>query len=49
MLRDLGFGEVHRRKYKAGDLPDLDAVENRPESFFIQATKPDAGAKHPRR
>jgi SAM-dependent methyltransferase len=42
MLRDVGFAEVRRCEYKVGQLPDLDLVEHRPESFFIEATRTHA-------
>ncbi|HYI61136.1 MAG TPA: methyltransferase domain-containing protein [Acidimicrobiales bacterium] len=38
MLEDVGFVACTRRQYRDGELPDLAAVETRPESFFIEAT-----------
>jgi SAM-dependent methyltransferase len=39
MLRDAGFSDVTDRKFKQGDLPDLDMIETREESFFTEARR----------
>lgn len=39
MLQNAGFLDVHRRTYRIGDLPDLDVLEDRPESFFLEAIR----------
>ncbi len=39
MLETAGFVEVHHRAFRVGLCPDLDAVETRPTSFFIEGVK----------
>ena len=41
LVRDLlvksGFSDVIEREFRQGDLPDLETIEARPESFFFEA------------
>jgi hypothetical protein len=37
---DAGFGEIEARSFRNGSLPDLDMVEHREASIFIEATLP---------
>lgn len=37
MLTNAGFTEPRQCEFRVGDLPDLAAVENRKESFFVEA------------
>jgi SAM-dependent methyltransferase len=37
MLSDAGFGSVTEHEYLSGDLVDLESVEHREESFFLEA------------
>lgn len=37
MLREAGFDEVRRCAFREGTLPDLDLVEHREASFFLEA------------
>lgn len=43
LVRDLlgsaGFSDVTRQAYRCGQLPDLDTVEHRPESLFVEAVR----------
>lgn len=39
MLREAGFSEVGRKTFQEGECPDLDKIETRPESFFVEARK----------
>lgn len=39
MLSEAGFSEITDRKFKEGDLPDLDLIETRQESFFTEARR----------
>ena len=39
LLRRVGFREVHQRGYREGELPDLERVDNRPGSLFMEAVK----------
>jgi SAM-dependent methyltransferase len=38
MLCRAGFDTVTQWSYREGKLPDLDIIETRPESFFLEAT-----------
>lgn len=40
MLLDVGFIEVRQCQFRQGDLPDLENVESREESFFLEAVLP---------
>jgi SAM-dependent methyltransferase len=40
LMRDAGFSDIVRCEYQSGSLPDLVAIENRPESFFLEARRP---------
>ena len=37
LLEEAGFHEVETRGYREGDVPDLDQLEHRPESLFVEA------------
>ncbi|MGH3414200.1 MAG: class I SAM-dependent methyltransferase [Marmoricola sp.] len=39
MLQRAGFADTAERKFREGELPDLDRIENREESFFYEARK----------
>jgi hypothetical protein len=39
LLQDVGFREVHRCMYRQGKSPDVDKIDNRPESLFMEAVK----------
>ena len=39
LLHDVGFREVYRCKYQQGKSPDVDKIDNRPESLFMEAVK----------
>lgn len=39
LLTSVGFAEVERRDYRQGKCPDLEKLDNRPGSLFIEATK----------
>lgn len=39
LLTGVGFAEVARRDYRQGRCPDLELLDNRPESLFIEAVK----------
>lgn len=39
MLADAGFGHLEAMKYRDGTCPDLDVIETRPDSFFLEAFK----------
>jgi SAM-dependent methyltransferase len=40
LLKGLGFNDVTRWEFRRGECPDLELLENRPESFFVEAKKP---------
>lgn len=40
ILEAVGFINIKRREYKKGEVPDIEYLDNRPESLFIEATKP---------
>jgi SAM-dependent methyltransferase len=40
MLHDVGLVDVTEHEFRSGDFPDLDQIETRPESFFLQARRP---------
>jgi SAM-dependent methyltransferase len=39
LLRRVGFREVQRREYREGRCPDLERIDNRPGSLFMEAVK----------
>jgi hypothetical protein len=40
LLREAGFPDPAVREYRDGELPDLDRLENRPGSLFMEARRP---------
>lgn len=40
VLESIGFCEVRRHEFGKGDCPDLDLVETRPDSLFVEARRP---------
>ncbi len=38
-LGELGFSSVERTEYRSGRCPDVERIDMRPESLFIEATK----------
>ena len=41
LLESCGFGNIEKRSYKVGRVPDIDLLDNRPEdSLFLEAQKP---------
>jgi predicted SAM-dependent methyltransferase len=47
MLENAGLVNVSRCEFKTGSLPDLENVETRPNSFFLEATKPPTSPAAP--
>jgi SAM-dependent methyltransferase len=39
LLRRVGFREIERREYREGRCPDVERIENRPGSLFMEALK----------
>jgi SAM-dependent methyltransferase len=39
LLRHVGFGEVARCEYRRGRCPDVERIDNRPGSLFMEAVK----------
>jgi hypothetical protein len=39
LLAAAGFSDVTRRSYRQGVCPDLDRLDNRPASLFVEAVK----------
>lgn len=39
LMLEAGFSAVHRRRFREGDCPDIDRLDNRPESLFVEAVK----------
>lgn len=39
LLREAGFADVSDRKFREGDLPDIETIETREESFFTEARR----------
>lgn len=39
LLRTVGFADVERCDYRQGRLPDLERIDNRPGSLFMEAVK----------
>ncbi len=41
LLKDSGFVDIKRRRYREGEVPDIDRLDNRPEhSLYVEAKKP---------
>jgi hypothetical protein len=40
LLMEAGFSQPEVRNYRAGAMPDLEQLEHRPDSLFIEALKP---------
>jgi SAM-dependent methyltransferase len=40
MLVDAGFENITDCQFRVGRVPDLDQIETRPESFFVEGTRP---------
>lgn len=43
LLDQAGFEEIRRAEFQQGEFPDLELIEGRPESLFVQAQTPPAG------
>jgi SAM-dependent methyltransferase len=43
MLRDAGFGDVEERSFREGALPELEVVELRRDSWFVEGVRMPAG------
>lgn len=39
-LSAIGFANIRRCAFQQGRVPDIEALDNRPESLFVEATKP---------
>lgn len=39
LLKQAGFTQVFRREYRQGICPDLEKIDNRPSSLFVEAIK----------
>ena len=39
MMREAGFQQVTRRDFQQGECPDVQELDNRPESLFVEAVK----------
>ena len=39
LMRDCGFSNVVRQTYRVGRCPDINVLDNRPESLFMEAVK----------
>jgi hypothetical protein len=39
LLRRVGFGGVWQRDYRQGRCPDVERIDNRPGSLFMEAVK----------
>ena len=39
ILREIGFRKVHRCQFREGRCADVQTIDNRPESLFIEAAK----------
>lgn len=39
LLLSVGFTDVHRRDYQQGVCPDVEKLDNRPGSLFVEAIK----------
>jgi predicted SAM-dependent methyltransferase len=44
LMRETGFGDVVPRKFREGELPDLERIDNRPDnSIYVEGKKPLVG------
>jgi SAM-dependent methyltransferase len=39
ILHDIGFAEIYRCEFRAGRCADVEVIDNRPESLFMEAEK----------
>ena len=39
LMRECGFSEVSQQSYRVGKCPDIERLDNRPESLFMEAVK----------
>ena len=40
ILKKIGYRSISKEKYREGEIPDLELLDNRPEdSLYIEATK----------
>jgi hypothetical protein len=39
LLRDGGFSDCVERHLRQGEIPDLERLENRPDSIFVEAAR----------
>ena len=39
LMRECGFSDVKRQAFRVGKCPDLERLDNRPESLFMEAIK----------
>ena len=39
LLNETGFSEIYRCEFRQGRCPDVDLIDNRPESLFMEAIK----------
>lgn len=44
LLEEAGFERIERRDYRDGRMPDLIALEHRPDSLFMEAIRPADGS-----
>jgi len=40
LLRSAGFADVGRRSYREGQCPDVERIDSRPESLFMEGVRP---------
>lgn len=43
-LREVGFPNTREHAYREGSCPDLEVIETRPDSFFLEATRNGSSA-----
>jgi SAM-dependent methyltransferase len=39
LMKDAGFRNIARRKFKEGNCPDVERIDHRPDSLFMEGTK----------
>lgn len=39
LLKEAGFRDIVRRKFKEGNCPDVERIDHRPDSLFMEGTK----------
>ena len=39
LLREAGFADIRQVAYRVGSCPDIDRLDNRPDSLFMEAIK----------